>query len=482
METQSISKIFSQTIFRVPDYQRGYSWKEKQLNQFWDDLIRLRKDQEHYTGLLTIEKANDLRKWEDVNWIISSADYKPFYIVDGQQRITTIVILMQAIVDRLNENDMLNLQSKDQIKRQYICITNNNLKAYIFGYEKDDPSYEFLKTHIFSENSSNSINTPLSLYTKNLEFSKSFFDEKLKEISTTTDLEDLFRKITLRLKFNIYEVDSDLDVFVMFETMNNRGKPLSKLEILKNRLIYLSTLLLDTTDDQKTELRNTINNSWRTIYEYLGKNPKTTLDDDEFLKNHTYMYFSYMDDRSNFFADYLLEKRFTTANVYNHEVTLKDVNDYALSIQHSIKKWFDIKFPSISNGGMDKEIYHWLEKLIKLKSAYFLPSIMAVLLYKDSRSGYSSNEIIRLLQAMERFAFLSFELFKRNSNYKKNQFLADASRLYKGEKGISDVILQIVDSARQQPNSFDTFHNHISLLFNNPVKPGYYGWSGLQCH
>ncbi len=196
---------------------------------------------------------------------------------------------------------------------------------------------------------------------------------------------------------------------------------------------------------------------------------------------HIYMYFSYMDDRSNFFADYLLEKRFTTANVYDQEVTLKDVNDYALSIQHSIKKWFDIKFPSISNGGMDKKIYYWLEKLIKLKSAYFLPSILAVLLYKDSHgSGYSSIEIVRLLQAMERFAFLSFELFRRNGNYKKNQFLGDASRLYQGKKGISTVILQIEDSARQQPNSFDTFHNHISLLFNNPVKPGFYGWSGLH--
>ena len=223
-----------------------------------------------------------------------------------------------------------------------------------------------------------------------------------------------------------------------------------------------------------------------TIYEYLGKNPKTPLDDDEFLKNHTYMYFAYMDDRSNLYADFLLDEHFTTDNVYKQKVTLKDVNDYARSIQHSIIKWFDIKFPYMSCGGMDKEIYHWIEKIIKLKSAYFLPSIMAVLLYKDSHgSGYSSNEIVRLLQAMERFAFLSFELFRRNSNYKKNQFLADASRLCRGEKGISDVILQILDSTRQEPtrqepNSFDPFHNHISLLFNNSVKPGFYGWSGLH--
>ena len=69
------------------------------------------------------------------------------------------------------------------------------------------------------------------------------------------------------------------------------------------------------------------------------------MDDDEFLRNHTYMYFAYMDDRSNLYADFLLDEHFTTDNVYKHKVTLKDVNDYALSIQHSIIKWFDIKFP-----------------------------------------------------------------------------------------------------------------------------------------
>ncbi|WP_416171507.1 hypothetical protein [Algoriphagus boritolerans] len=46
-------------------------------------------------------------------------------------------------------------------------------------------------------------------------------------------METLFSKLTHNIKFNLYEVDEDLDVYVMFETMNNRGKPLSKLELLK---------------------------------------------------------------------------------------------------------------------------------------------------------------------------------------------------------------------------------------------------------
>lgn len=55
----------------------------------------------------------------------------------------------------------------------------------------------------------------------------------------------LYLKLTQRLMFNIHEIDDDYDVFVAFETMNNRGKKLTNLELLKNRLIYLTTLYSD---------------------------------------------------------------------------------------------------------------------------------------------------------------------------------------------------------------------------------------------
>ena len=83
--------------------------------------------------------------------------------------------------------------------------------------------------------------------------------------------------------FNEYEIDNDLDIFVTFETMNNRGKELSLLELLKNRLIYLSTLL-KVPEDQQRSLRHNITAVWKTIYEYLGKEEGRPLDDDQFLR------------------------------------------------------------------------------------------------------------------------------------------------------------------------------------------------------
>lgn len=86
--------------------------------------------------------------------------------------------------------------------------------------------------------------------------------------------------------FNLYEINDGFDVFVAFETMNNRGKKLSDLELLKNRLIYLTTLYApdEVNDNVKEGVRKKINDTWGVIYNQLGRNKISPLNDDEFLK------------------------------------------------------------------------------------------------------------------------------------------------------------------------------------------------------
>lgn len=98
METTllTLSKIFTERLFRIPDYQRGYAWTEKQLKDFWSDLEQLEIGKNHYVGVLTLERVDEksFNKWDDDKWIIKSKKYEPYYIVDGQQRLTTAIILM----------------------------------------------------------------------------------------------------------------------------------------------------------------------------------------------------------------------------------------------------------------------------------------------------------------------------------------------------------------------------------------------------
>lgn len=99
------------------------------------------------------------------------------------------------------------------------------------------------------------------------------------------EIEKMFKKVAQNLMFNHHEIHDDFDVFVAFETMNNRGKKLSNLELLKNRLIYLTTLYDNgelKVDDQKV-LREKINDAWKEVYYQLGRNKQKPLSDDDFL-------------------------------------------------------------------------------------------------------------------------------------------------------------------------------------------------------
>ena len=107
--------------------------------------------------------------------------------------------------------------------------------------------------------------------------------------------------------------------------MNNRGKKLSVLELLKNRLIYLTTLYSE--NDLKRadyiELRDSINRAWGEIYKQLGRNEKHPLNDDDFLKAHWIIYFTYSRKVAKEYVKFLLGKRFTPQSV--HEKTERSV-------------------------------------------------------------------------------------------------------------------------------------------------------------
>ena len=99
-ELYSLQDIFNQRLFRIPDYQRGYSWTEQQLNEFWEDVINLPIDREHYTGMISLRKINkdEAKNWTEEFWLINNWGYSAYHVVDGQQRLTTFIILINEIV------------------------------------------------------------------------------------------------------------------------------------------------------------------------------------------------------------------------------------------------------------------------------------------------------------------------------------------------------------------------------------------------
>lgn len=480
---QSLSEIFNNKIFRIPDFQRGYSWEERQLDDFWEDIQNLSSDKIHYIGLLTVEpiKSCDIQnmeKWKDDLWLLKKG-MSAYYVIDGQQRLTTLIILLHEILQTFDNNEGINYGAKSEWIDRFLYRSYNQIyKSFVFGYEKDNPSDEFFKTKILEQDSSAADKYPETLYTANLMFAKNYFAEKLKMLNKE-DKEVIFDKAVNRLKFNYYEIDDSLDVYVTFETMNNRGKDLSHLELLKNRLIYLTTLLRED-DETKGRLRRDINETWKTIYEYLGKNKENPLDDDVFLFNHWIMYYTYDRSQSDVYADFLLKRKFTSKNVISGRISVKDIKDYIDSLAKCVKQWFFIYNIQYSN--YSDRIKEHIQKLERVGMGAFPPMIMAVFT-KESQEDYIWN----FLDACERFNFLVFAISHRSSNTQNSNLYRMAREYYIGNTDIETITAEIDFLTDGEDESYyrgwfdlERFKNHIQELFFKNDKDGFYSWNGLR--
>jgi hypothetical protein len=155
----------------------------------------------------------------------------------------------------------------------------------------------------------------------------------------------LYKKLTTSLLFDIRIIENDLDVQAVFETMNNRGKPLSTLEKLKNRLIYLTTKLPNTPPEDIEQLRTKINHAWGTVYTWLAKNPVQVLDEDDFLSAHLSLY---RKPNESVFSEKAAEEKVfqmfcNKPEKHNEQkVDYRKIDDYILSLSELASIWYEI--------------------------------------------------------------------------------------------------------------------------------------------
>ena len=454
---KSLSDIFgdNKKKFIIPDYQRGYSWGIGQLNDLWEDLENLADGRFHYTGMFTFCKAEQ--------------DPNSYYIVDGQQRMTTLIILINELLSKIQNGIPYGDSVQDYIKRYLYYTPWGQFKnEYRFQYSVDNPSDAFFRTQILGQEDSASYNQPKkTLYTKNLETAKKYFAEKIKGFRQE-DLAKLFIKVTENLKFNEYILENIDEVYVTFETMNNRGKSLSSLELLKNRLIYLSTLFGNDPMNLANIkiLREDINNTWKTIYEYLGKYDTQVLNDDFFLRDHWIMYFRYDRSASMVFRTDLLSKEFTAKRVLHGDLEIGEILKYVRSLQKSIIHWFNITCPSKSD--LSSENKMWLTRLNRVGIGSFRPLLMAA--YSRNTEG----EVLPLIKACERFRFLVSSLTVRRSNTGDSYFYNKANEYFAGKD------IDLVKEVNDQTDYWFDAEKCINECVIRYKGNGFYSWSGLR--
>ncbi len=492
MELKSTHKIFEERILRIPSYQRGYTWSNNfkiekegdyrklkgQLKDLWDDLMNIPENSWHYTGLLTLVEAN-----LEYNWL---SNHKQFSIVDGQQRITTILILLQVLINRAKSNDIQLEIRKDDELFKYLFIDSGSNKAFIFGYEKDNPSDKYFKKYILCVDDVED-ESGESVYTENLKNAKLFFEYMTSDYCRENNerLKELYLKITTNLRFNEYILPKELDEYVVFETMNNRGRPLSELEKLKNRLMYLNSKLPFFNSENQTfdnpqallksqtdSLEKKINTSWITIYNALGQNKSAPLSDEDFLRNHWIIYFNkYNRSEPNAYSGFIFDQYFILQNVYDGLLNFSRINDYIISIQKASRVWGKIHNTSAFSDE-ELEFQKVINTLYRVgMRPSFKPLLMAMLL-KENKQEYLSS-----IMLLEDFAFKIFHVSDRQSNTGDSKLYKLAYRIYI-ENLSNEIVCNEISQFIGWYYQFNLFRNQVVELFEYGDRTGYYSWSG----
>jgi len=250
--------VIGDRTFQIPIYQRNYSWEQKHWDDLWNDLVYLKSDKRHYFGTLLLRKAKEHKK-------SGLKSFEVHEIIDGQQRIATVSILLREIISQLEgiNNEGIDEELK-RLNEDYLRY-KDVYKLELLGNDK-----EFFREYII-----NNIEFPDEILTpsqKRLRGAKSFFRKNLEELKTTLP-SDEFKDFLLELKQKIdnmeiirYEVENDADAVLIFETVNDRGKPLTNLEKTKSFLmhaIYLSA------PEEPDGYLNQVNNSFSNIFRWF---------------------------------------------------------------------------------------------------------------------------------------------------------------------------------------------------------------------
>lgn len=469
MEAQNLQKVFSESFYRIPDYQRGYAWGKRQLNELWDDLQDITKEdgnyKHHYTGTIFVEVRPPS---QNESWLLGSTFYN---IVDGQQRLTTIsILLFELLKDRKNGYAG---QKKEMLVEKYLYSENEsrNTRVYKFCYAKEDNNYEFLLNKIFEDKSVLTKDYDINKYSKNLLEAKTFFAVKLAEL-TDAQKEELFVKVSTSLYVDVRKIEKDLDVQAVFETINNRGKPLSVLEKLKNRLIYLTDKLHIPKED-KQKLREKINIAWGIVYTYLGKNPEFLLDEDEFLSAHVSLY---RKPKDAVFSEKFAEEKvfqmfcnraqnFDEDESGNKEmpVDFNKIDSYISGLSEAAPIWYEIH-----NAKNDS-----LKKILILNSGKEVKVfLLAVMRYKISNSEFDIND---LFVKVEKIMFRNRVVWV----FDERTFATWGRKIYNDED-IIEVLAEIDDLITHKIDEEEIVKVMNNLYTYQRGNKGFHRWGTLK--
>ncbi|MEQ6121975.1 DUF262 domain-containing protein [Reichenbachiella sp. MALMAid0571] len=254
--TVSLSDVIGNgKTYTVPPYQRDYSWKRDQWEDLWNDILIIESSNSvHYMGSIVLQNMGD----------------KHFHVIDGQQRFSTLTLIVLAIINQLNSliaNGVDTENNKERIEllqKKFIGDKDPGSLTYSSKLKLNENNNSFFQSNLLVFREPTNINT-LQDSDKLIYQAYNFFSERISEhFNSTTDGEQvtnfLNKLVAEKLMFIQIIVEDELSAYTVFETLNSRGVGLTVTDLLKNYLFSIST---------QVDLPH-VKNKWKRIVDVIG--------------------------------------------------------------------------------------------------------------------------------------------------------------------------------------------------------------------
>lgn len=253
----NLNNLLNGRLFRIPEYQRAYSWEKKQRDDLFGDIERVKaSDEDHFMATvvgLTREKKQ-----------IIADQFTVVEIVDGQQRLTTLIILLKAIQRALNANDKTEKKLSEELSE--LLVKGDDLNLLLLQTNHDS-------SHLFSDYIRDGTKPATDAQTSAdqnitdaIRESEAFV---VRWAESGKSLVDLIGVIRNRLWAIFHSVEDEGLVYRVFEVLNSRGLDVSWIDKLKSQLMGLAFETGATAGRQ--EAIKELHLIWQDIYRTIGK-------------------------------------------------------------------------------------------------------------------------------------------------------------------------------------------------------------------
>ena len=338
---QSLNQFFTRKVLHVPKYQRSYAWDKQNVRELFEDVQEAYEtNSTHYIGTVVLAKTNN----KDI-----------YNIVDGQQRITTIIMFINAIIENLSDE-----QDKDYYKRFYIKSKD---QYKLTPLERDVSFFNnLLDSNLSIEPHSKSQRYLLDVYTEIVNIIDQLIEKPLEFLQAIEDLYILE-----------FVENNESDAIRIFQTVNDRGKELSRMDKMKSLLFYFSNKYLERKYDDK------INNIFGEIFELyddiklIGEEQTINIissklfTEDDLLRQH---HICFSEESYDPTAQQVMDNVKLALVAYRKNGELEKLDDFITTFINSLLKYVRAFKTVISKTAQD-ERYFKIFSILGLSAVYY---------------------------------------------------------------------------------------------------------------